>query len=146
LVSVTRIVGANQLGIVFRFGRPLDEPRGPGRVWLIPGVDRLVLVDMGPLSIHVEREDVVTSDGVPLVVSARIDAHVVDATAAVMRVADYRVAIFQLARTALRAMFKRYSLEETRSDHGAIETAVLDAVADAATSWGVTVERVQIEG
>jgi regulator of protease activity HflC (stomatin/prohibitin superfamily) len=103
-----------------------------------------VLVDMGPLSIHVEREDVVTSDGVPLVVSARIDAHVVDATAAVMRVVDYHVALVQLTRTALRATFKRYPLEETRSEHWAIETAVLDAVADAAATWGVTVQRVEI--
>jgi regulator of protease activity HflC (stomatin/prohibitin superfamily) len=87
----------------------------------------------------------VTRDGVTLAVSARIDAQVVDATSALIRVVDYREAIRQLALTALRATSKQYSLEETRSGHGSIETAVLDAVAEAAFTWGVTVQRVELE-
>jgi regulator of protease activity HflC (stomatin/prohibitin superfamily) len=144
MFGVTRVVREHERGVMFRLGKPLDPPRGPGRVWVIPGVDQLVLVDLRPMTIDVPPLDVVTKDGAPVSVSLRVRAQVVEPTEAVMRVVDWKEATSMLAETALRAILKDRSQHEALHERGQLESALRETIAEAAASWGVNVSAVEL--
>src|SRR6059058_1823905 len=89
-------------GIVFRLGRLVD-PRGPGIVFLIPVVDRLVKVDLRTVTLNVPAQEVITKDNVPAKVNAVAYFRIVDPNAAITQVENFMVATSQIAQTTLRA-------------------------------------------
>jgi regulator of protease activity HflC (stomatin/prohibitin superfamily) len=145
MLGLVKVVGEQEWGVMFRLGRLLDKPLGPGRVWTIPGVDRLVVVDMRATTIDVPPVEVTTKDGVPLSVSAYVNAQVVVPTDAVVRVVDYTEATSQLAQTALRAVFKTHAQDEALFERPKIEALLRETIDDAAATWGVKVSAVDLE-
>src|SRR5579859_4106232 len=130
-------------GIVFRLGR-LVEPRGPGIVFLIPVVDRLVKVDLRTVTLTVPPQEVITKDNVPAKVNAVAYFRIVDPNAAITQVEDFMVATSQIAQTTLRAVLGQHLLDELLSEREKIN-AILQTIIDEATGpWGIKVSIVEV--
>jgi regulator of protease activity HflC (stomatin/prohibitin superfamily) len=131
-------------GIVFRLGR-LVEPRGPGIIFLIPIVDRLVKVDLRTVTLTVPPQEVITKDNVPAKVNAVAYFRIVDPNAAITQVENFMVATSQIAQTTLRAVLGQHVLDELLSEREKINT-ILQAIIDEATApWGIKVSIVEVK-
>jgi regulator of protease activity HflC (stomatin/prohibitin superfamily) len=131
-------------GVVFRLGRLVD-PRGPGIVFLIPIVDRLVRVDLRTVTLTVPPQEVITKDNVPARVNAVAYFRIVDPQAAIVQVENFLVATSQIAQTTLRAVLGQHVLDELLSEREKINT-ILQAIIDEATApWGIKVSIVEVK-
>ena len=129
--------------MVKRFGqfRSIDQP---GLRVLRPFVDRMEKVDMREFPMTGDQQSVITKDNVSLWVSATIFCQVIDVKSALFEINDYRLAVDQLSRTALRAVFGELSLDQALSERETINSRMQDHMADATVKWGVRLNRIEI--
>jgi len=141
-----RLVQQYQRGVVFRFGRVLEQIRQPGLHLIIPIVDRMVRVSMQTTVIGVPAQGVITRDNVTLTVDAVVYYRVVDPVKALVNVRDYPAAVLQVAQTALRSVIGKADLDTLLRDRDRIN-AELKSVIDAPTEkpWGLLIERVEVK-
>ena len=138
-----RIVQQGSVGVVKRLGE-FRGVRQPGLHPLMPFADRMVKVDMREFPMTGDQQSVITKDNVALRVSATIFCQVIDVKAALFEIADYQLAVDQLSRTALRAVFGELTLDESLSERDTINSRMQDHMADAAMKWGVRLNRIEI--
>jgi regulator of protease activity HflC (stomatin/prohibitin superfamily) len=139
-----RILREYQRGVVFRLGRLLD-PKGPGVVFLIPIVDRIVKVDLRTITLTVPPQEVITKDNVPARVNAVAYFRIVDPQAAIVQVEDFMVATSQIAQTTLRSVLGQHMLDELLSEREKIN-AILQGIIDEQTApWGIKVSIVEVK-
>jgi regulator of protease activity HflC (stomatin/prohibitin superfamily) len=132
-------------GVIFRLGRLLPEPKGPGLFFLIPIVDRMVKVDLRTVTLNVPPQEVITKDNVPVRVNAVAYFRIVEPKAAIVQVENYMVATSQIAQTTLRSVLGQHVLDELLSERDKIN-AILQAIIDEATSpWGIKVSIVEMK-
>ena len=129
--------------MVKRFGqfKWVDQP---GLRVLRPFVDRMEKVDMREFPMTGDQQSVITKDNVSLWVSATIFCQVIDVKSALFEINDYRLAVDQLSRTALRAVFGELSLDQALSERETINSRMQDHMADATVKWGVRLNRIEI--
>src|SRR6476619_1794483 len=99
-------------GIIFRLGRLLPEPKGPGLFILIPIVDRMVRVDLRTITLNIPPQEVITKDNVPVRVNAVAYFRIVEPKAAIVQVENFMVATSQIAQTTLRSVLGQHQLDE----------------------------------
>ena len=143
LVRSVRIVQQGSVGVVKRFGE-FRTVRQPGLQVLAPFMDRMTKVDMREFPMTGDQQAVITKDNVSLWVSATIFCQVIDVKAALFEIADYVLAVDQLSRTALRAVFGELTLDQSLSERETINTRMQEHMADAAMKWGVRLNRIEI--
>jgi regulator of protease activity HflC (stomatin/prohibitin superfamily) len=145
-VSAVRIVQQYERGVVFRFGRVRDGTRGPGLTLIVPGVDRLVKVNLQITTMSVPAQDGITRDNVSVRVDAVVYFRVADPVKALVNVHNYGYAVSQVAQTSLRAVIGRADLDELLSNRDKLN-AELTAIIDTPTEgpWGVKIERVEVK-
>ncbi len=143
VIAAVKIVQQGSVGVVKRFGE-YKVVRQPGMHVLIPLVDRMDKVDMREFPMTGDQQAVITKDNVSLWVSATIFCQVIDVRAALFEIADYILAVDQLSRTALRAVFGELTLDQSLSERETINTRMQDHMADAAMKWGVRLNRIEI--
>src|SRR5262245_46259907 len=114
--STARVIKQYEQGLVFRFGKVQDHPRGPGLTWLRPLADRLEKVNMQVVTMPVPAQDGITRDNVTVRVDAVVYFRVVDPRLAVVKVEDYRSAILQVAQTSLRSIIGKSDLDDLLSN------------------------------
>ena len=103
LASAIRILNEYERAVIFRLGR-IRDVKGPGLIIIIPGIDKVVKIDMRTITMDVPPQDVITKDNVSIKVSAVVYFRVVDANSAVTNVENYLFATSQLAQTTLRSV------------------------------------------
>src|SRR5690606_32555050 len=143
-LSGVRIVNEYENGVVFRLGRFSGVKRGGFR-WLIPFIERMVIVDMRTVARDVPPQDVITRDNVSVKVNAVVYFRVMQADKAVLQVEDYLYATSQLAQTTLRAILGQVELDELLANRERVNhdlQQVLDAHTD---PWGVKVSNVEVK-
>ncbi|MHB8324492.1 MAG: SPFH domain-containing protein [Candidatus Dormibacteria bacterium] len=143
LRATVRIVQQGQKGVIKRMGR-FHSTRNPGLSFLIPVIDSMTRVDMREVPRRGDKQDVITKDNVAVGVSATIFHQVVDVNKALFEVQDYLVAIDQIGRTALRAVFGTMTLDEALSERQRINTLLSEHIAEATEKWGVRVNRIEV--
>lgn len=143
LRTTVRIVQQGQKGVIKRMGR-FHATQSPGLSFLIPVIDSMTRVDMREVPRRGDKQDVITKDNVAVGVSATIFHQVVDVNKALFEVQDYLVAIDQIGRTALRAVFGTMSLDEALSERQRINTLLSEHIAEATEKWGVRVNRIEV--
>src|SRR6201984_2178028 len=111
LPQAVRILREYERGIIFRLGK-LFGTKGPGLIFLIPIVDRMVKMDLRVVTIDVARQEVMTRDNVPVTVDAVVYFRVVDPEAAVIRVENYLKATSLISQTTLRSVLGQAELDE----------------------------------
>ena len=145
LASSVRVLREYQRGVVFRLGRLLGDPKGPGLFLLIPIIDRMVQVDLRTITLVVPPQEIITKDNVPARVNAVAYFRVVNPVAAIVEVADYGLATLQIAQTTLRSVLGQHVLDELLSERDKIN-AILQEIIDEATSpWGIKVSIVEVK-
>ncbi len=140
---IFKIVQQGSVGVVKRVGE-FRAVRQPGLHVLMPVLDRMEKVDMREFPMTGDQQAVITKDNVSLWVSATIFCQVIDVKAALFEIADYQLAVDQLSRTALRAVFGELTLDQSLSERETINTRMQDHMADAAMKWGVRLNRIEI--
>ncbi|HEY2541565.1 MAG TPA: slipin family protein [Gaiellaceae bacterium] len=145
MLGFVRIFREYERGIMFRLGRLLDPPRGPGVVWKIPLVDQIVKVDLRTITLNIPPQEVITKDNVPVRVNAVAYFRIVDPNAAIVQVENFMVATSQIAQTTLRAVLGQHVLDELLSEREKIN-AILQEIIDKSTGpWGIKVSIVEVK-
>src|SRR5690242_5408138 len=145
LVSAIKVAREYERGIVFRLGRLLPEPKGPGLFLLIPVVDRMVKVDLRTITLNIPPQEVITKDNVPVRVNAVAYFRIVEPKDAIVQVENFMVATSQIAQTTLRAVLGQHVLDEVLSEREKIN-AILQKIIDGATGpWGIKISIVEVK-
>jgi regulator of protease activity HflC (stomatin/prohibitin superfamily) len=145
LFAAIKVAREYERGIVFRLGRLLPEPKGPGLFILIPIVDRMVKVDLRTVTLNVPPQDVITRDNVPVRVNAVAYFRIVEPKAAVVQIENYMAGTSQISQTTLRSVLGQHTLDELLSEREKIN-AILQRIIDEQTSpWGIKVSIVEVK-
>jgi regulator of protease activity HflC (stomatin/prohibitin superfamily) len=145
LFAAVKIAREYERGVIFRLGRLLPEPKGPGLFILIPVIDRMVRVDLRTVTLNVPPQEVITKDNVPVRVNAVAYFRIVEPKAAIVQIENYMVATSQISQTTLRSVLGQHVLDELLSERDKIN-AILQGIIDEATSpWGIKVSVVEVK-
>jgi len=145
LFSAIKVAREYERGVVFRLGRLLPEPKGPGLFLLIPIVDRMVKVDLRTITLNIPPQEVITKDNVPAKVNAVAYFRIVDPKAAIVQIENFMVATSQIAQTTLRSVLGQHLLDELLSERDKIN-AILQTIIDGQTApWGIKVSIVEVK-
>jgi regulator of protease activity HflC (stomatin/prohibitin superfamily) len=145
LFSAIKVAREYERGIVFRLGRLLPAPKGPGLFILIPVVDRMVKVDLRTITLTVPPQEVITKDNVPVRVNAVAYFRIVDPKSAIVQIENFMVATSQIAQTTLRSVLGQHMLDELLSEREKIN-AILQGIIDESTApWGIKVSIVEVK-
>jgi len=145
LLSSIKILPEYERGIIFRLGRVLPKPKGPGIILVFAPIDRIVRVSLRIDTLEVPPQDVVTRDNVTVKVNAVIFFRVIDPSLAVLEVANFLYATSQLAQTTLRSVLGEVELDELLSQREKLNVR-LQSILDQHTSpWGVKVTMVEVK-
>src|SRR5438874_2880570 len=145
LISAIKVAREYERGIVFRLGRLLPEPKGPGLFLLIPVIDRMVKVDLRTITLNIPPQEVITKDNVPARVNAVAYFRIVEPKNAIVQIENFMVATSQIAQTTLRSVLGQHLLDELLSERDKIN-AILQEIIDEATSpWGIKVSIVEVK-
>jgi len=139
LPQMIRILREYQRGVIFRLGKLLGT-KGPGLIFLIPIVDRMVRMDL-----RVARQEVMTRDNVPMTVDAVVYFRVIDAAAAVVRVENYLKATSLISQTTLRSVLGQAELDELLSQRDKINLRLQEIIDRQTDPWGIKVTAVEVK-
>ena len=143
IARTVRIVQQGYVGVIKRLGQFLGS-RPPGVVFLVPLIDDLQLVDIRETPRTGDKQDVITRDNVTVSVNATIFSQVVDAKLALFSVSNYFIAIDQLSRTTLRAIFGGMTLDEALSQRERINAQLQQQMESVTDKWGIRINRIEI--
>src|ERR1017187_4244386 len=143
LPQMIRILREYERGVIFRLGKLLGA-KGPGLIFLIPIVDRMVRMDLRVITIEVPKQEVMTRDNVPATVDAVIYFRVVDPQAAVVKVENFLKASSLIAQTTLRSVLGQSQLDELLAQRDKINQQLQEIIGKRAEPWGVKVTSVEI--
>jgi regulator of protease activity HflC (stomatin/prohibitin superfamily) len=145
LISSVKILREYERGVIFRFGRLLSHPKGPGIILVFAPVDRIVRVSLRIDTLEVPSQDVITRDNVTVKVNAVLYFRVIDPRLAVVEVSNFLYATSQLAQTTLRSVLGEADLDELLSQREKLNLR-LQSILDLHTSpWGVKVTMVEVK-
>ncbi|HXY17274.1 MAG TPA: slipin family protein [Gaiellaceae bacterium] len=145
LYASVKVAREYERGVIFRLGRLLPNPKGPGLFILIPIVDRMVKVDLRTITLNVPPQEVITKDNVPARVNAVAYFRIIDPKDAIVQVENFMSATLQIAQTTLRSVLGQHMLDELLSERDKINT-ILQTIIDEATSpWGIKVSIVEVK-
>jgi len=146
LVSASvRVAREYERGVVFRLGRLITPPKGPGLFFLIPIVDKMIRVDLRTITLNVPPQEVITKDNVPVRVNAVSYFRIIEPANAIVQVENFMVATSQIAQTTLRSVLGQHVLDELLAERDKIN-AILQQIIDEATSpWGIKVSIVEVK-
>jgi regulator of protease activity HflC (stomatin/prohibitin superfamily) len=145
LFSAIKVAREYERGVIFRLGRLLPQPKGPGLFILIPVIDRMVKVDLRTITLNVPPQEVITKDNVPVRVNAVAYFRIVEPKAAIVQIENFMVATSQISQTTLRSVLGQHVLDELLSERDKIN-AILQQIIDEATApWGIKVSIVEVK-
>src|SRR5215216_5659833 len=145
LVSAIKVAREYERGIVFRLGRLLPEPKGPGLFLLIPIVDRMVKVDLRTITLNIPPQEVITKDNVPVRVNAVAYFRIVDPKAAIVQIENFMVATSQISQTTLRSVLGQHQLDELLSEREKINAILQEIIDEQTAPWGIKVSIVEVK-
>src|SRR5215470_4146481 len=145
LLLAVKVAREYERGIIFRLGRLLPEPKGPGLFLLIPIVDRMVKVDLRTITLNIPPQEVITKDNVPVRVNAVAYFRIVDPKSAIVQVENFMVATSQIAQTTLRSVLGQHLLDELLSERDKINSILQEIIDEATAPWGIKVAIVEVK-
>jgi regulator of protease activity HflC (stomatin/prohibitin superfamily) len=145
LRAALRILREYERGVVFRLGRVLERPKGPGLVIIIPIIDRLLKVSLRLVAMDVPPQDVITKDNVSVKVNAVVYFRVMEPNKAIIEVENYLFATSQLAQTTLRSVCGQVELDELLAERDRINTRLQTILDKHTDPWGIKVSNVEVK-
>ena len=145
LAASVRVAREYERGVVFRLGRLLTPPKGPGLFFLIPIIDKMVRVDLRTVTLNVPPQEVITKDNVPVRVNAVAYFRIIEPSAAIVQVENFMVATSQISQTTLRSVLGQHMLDELLSERDKINTILQQIIDESTSPWGIKVSVVEIK-
>jgi regulator of protease activity HflC (stomatin/prohibitin superfamily) len=145
LFAAIKVAREYERGIIFRLGRLLPEPKGPGLFLLIPIVDRMVKVDLRTITLNIPPQEVITKDNVPVRVNAVAYFRIVEPKNAIVQVENFMVATSQIAQTTLRAVLGQHVLDELLSEREKINSILQEIIDGQTAPWGIKISIVEVK-
>ncbi|MCH8981464.1 slipin family protein [candidate division KSB1 bacterium] len=144
LASAIRVLREYERGVIFRLGRLMGS-KGPGLIFLIPLIDRMVKVSLRTVAMDIPPQDVITKDNVSVKVNAVLYFRVMDPSKAITEVEDYLYATSQLAQTTLRSVMGGAELDEMLAEREKINSSLQEIIDNHSEPWGIKVSLVEIK-
>jgi regulator of protease activity HflC (stomatin/prohibitin superfamily) len=141
--SSVRVVQEYERGVIFRLGR-LVGARGPGLFFLIPGIERMVKVDLRVITLDVPAQEAISRDNVTVKVNAVVYFKVVDPDAAVTKVLDFQRATSLIAQTTLRSVLGQVELDDLLTNRERVNQELQRIIDEQTDAWGVKVTAVEV--
>jgi regulator of protease activity HflC (stomatin/prohibitin superfamily) len=145
LVSSIKILREYERGVIFRLGRVLPQPKGPGVILVFAPIDRIVRVSLRVDTLEVPPQDVVTRDNVTVKVNAVVYFRVIDPKPAVIEVANFLYATSQLAQTTLRSVLGEVDLDTLLGQREKLNVRLQSILDQHTAAWGVKVTMVEVK-
>ena len=145
LLSSIKVLNEYERGVVFRLGKLLTEPKGPGVVLVFAPIDRMVRVSLRTIVMDVPPQDVITRDNVSVKVNAVVYFRVMDARKAIVAVESYHYATSQLAQTTLRSILGEVELDDLLSERERLNQQLQQILDQHTEPWGVKVASVAVK-
>ena len=145
LVSSVKILAEYERGVIFRLGKLLPQPKGPGVILVFKPIDRIVRVSLRTVAFEVPPQDVITRDNVSVKVSAVLYYRVVDPRRAIVEVENYQYATLQLAQTTLRSVLGQAQLDDLLAERDRLNQQLQHILDERAEPWGIKVSAVEVK-
>ena len=145
LLMSINILAEYERGVVFRLGKLLPQPKGPGVVLVFPPLDRMVRVSMRTVVMDVPSQDVITRDNVSVKVNAVVYFRVIDPRRAIVDVESYIYATSQLAQTTLRSVLGQVELDQLLSERDRLNQQLQQILDQHTDPWGIKVSSVEVK-
>jgi regulator of protease activity HflC (stomatin/prohibitin superfamily) len=145
LISSIKILAEYERGVIFRLGKLLPQPKGPGLILVFAPIDRIVRVSLRTVALEVPPQDVITRDNVSVKVSAVLYYRVVDPRRAIVEVENYQYATSQLAQTTLRSVLGQAQLDDLLSERDRLNQQLQNILDQHAEPWGIKVSAVEVK-
>lgn len=144
-LSCIKILNEYERGVIFRLGRILPVPKGPGIIFVFKPIDRIVRVSLRLVTLDVPPQDIITKDNVSVKVNAVVYFRVLEANKAVIEVEDYGFATSQMSQTTLRSVIGQRELDDLLSEREKINNQVQEILDKQTDPWGIKVTNVEVK-
>ena len=144
-VMSIKILNEYERGVVFRLGKLLPQPKGPGVVLVFAPLDRMVRVSLRTVVMDVPPQDVITRDNVSVKVNAVVYFRVIDPRRAIVEVESYHYATSQLAQTTLRSVLGQVELDQLLSERDRLNQQLQQILDQHTDPWGIKVSSVEVK-
>ena len=145
LLSSIKILNEYERAVVFRLGKLLDRPKGPGVALVFAPIDRMARVSLRTIVMDVPAQDIITRDNVSVKVNAVVYFRVVDPRKAIVEVESYHYATSQLAQTTLRSVLGQVELDDLLAERERLNTQLQQILDQHTEPWGVKVASVEVK-
>ena len=145
LISCIKVLPEYERGVIFRLGRLLPEPKGPGLIFVFVPVDRIVRVSLRTVVHDVPPQDVITRDNVSVKVNAVVYFRVMDPKRAIVEVENYHYATSQLSQTTLRSVLGQVELDDLLSQRERLNSQLQTILDKHTDPWGIKVSMVEVK-
>jgi regulator of protease activity HflC (stomatin/prohibitin superfamily) len=145
LFSSVKILAEYERGVIFRLGKLLAQPKGPGIILVFAPIDRMVRVSMRTVVLDVPPQDVITRDNVSVKVNAVVYFRVMDPRRAIVEVESYHYATSQLAQTTLRSVLGQVELDDLLSERERLNQQLQKILDQHTDPWGIKVSAVEVK-
>ena len=145
LFSVIHVLREYERGVIFRLGRLLPKPKGPGLIVVFWPIDRMEKVSLRTVTYDVPAQDVITRDNVTVKVNAIVYFRVVDSSKAIVTVENYLYATSQLAQTTLRSVLGEVELDDLLSKREELNERLQTILDQSTDPWGIKVSMVEVK-
>jgi len=145
LLSCIKILNEYERGVIFRLGRLLAEPKGPGIIFVFKPIDKMIKISLRLVALDVPPQDIITKDNVSVKVNAVVYFRVLDANKAVTAVENYGFATSQMSQTTLRSVIGQRELDELLSAREQINEQIQEILDKQTDPWGIKVANVEVK-
>jgi regulator of protease activity HflC (stomatin/prohibitin superfamily) len=145
LASSIKILAEYERGVIFRLGKLLPEPKGPGVAFVFAPLDRIVTVSLRTVVLDVPPQDVITKDNVSVKVNAVLYFRVMDPRRAIVEVENFHYATSQLAQTTLRSVLGQVELDDLLSQRDRLNQQLQQILDEHTDTWGIKVSSVEVK-
>jgi len=145
ILSSIKILREYERGVIFRLGRVLPKPKGPGIILVFSPIDRIVRISLRLITMSIPPQDVITKDNVTVKVNAVLYFRVIDPLKSVLDVQDYLNATSQLAQTTLRSVLGQVPLDDLLSERDKLNARLQAIIEQHTEPWGIKVQLVEMK-
>ncbi len=145
LVTSIQILAEYERGVIFRLGKLLAQPKGPGVIFVFRPIDRIVRMSLRTVVLDVPPQDIITRDNVSVKVNAVVYFRVIDPARAVVEVENYNYATSQLAQTTLRSVLGQAELDDLLAERDRLNAQLQQILDQQTDPWGIKVSAVEVK-
>jgi regulator of protease activity HflC (stomatin/prohibitin superfamily) len=145
ILNSIKVLREYERGVIFRLGRVLPQPKGPGIILVFSPIDRIVRISLRLITMDIPPQDVITKDNVTVKVNAVLYFKVIDPLKCVIEVQDYIYATSQLAQTTLRSLLGQVPLDDLLSEREKLNMQLQEIIEQHTDPWGIKVQLVEMK-